>query len=288
MTKKQKKSDEALSQLAKNIKALREMFGESQEELALILELKSKSTICQYENGDRIPNLIIAGKIAEHYRISCDELIYRNFSNVVLYENEEYCVNDHLSDLTKAFPLVIPDESTANSFFINGFKEHQELYNRINEHQSIEWEHIEKIMKNYSKSETEEPAINIVALFMLLKVLLDKQDGNIKIDGILNTQQLLRERYLYDPYSDYVFKINKDGTFNNENLNSFITEVLEYAHDFDKHRDLYEYYIALKFIFNITDNDIGREACKREGEIIMRELANTGNTYASKIFEIKI
>jgi hypothetical protein len=93
---------------------------------------------------------------------------------------------------------------------------------------------------------------------------------------------LLRRDYL-----DYVFKIDKDGTFNNENLNSFITEVLEYAHDFDKHRDLYEYYIALKFIFNITDNEIGRDACARVGEILLRELVNTGNKYASQVCEIK-
>ena len=288
MAEKQIDSNDSYSLLSKNIKALREQFGESQEELALILDLKSKSTICQYENGTRIPNLIVAGRIAEHYRISCDDLIHRDFSNAVFYENEEYCAKDHYSDLTKMFPLATPDESSADSFFINGFKAHQLFYNRINEHQSISGLHFDSIMNNYTKSENKIVVINILALYMLLKVILDKQDYNINTDANYNTQQILRERYLYDPYSDYVFDMDKEETFSNEEINPILTELLEFAHELVEYRDLYEYYISLKFIFNITDNDIGREACARVGEIIMRELANTGNTYASQFFNIKI
>ena len=282
------KNKKNLTTLAKNIKALREQFGESQEELALILELKSKSTICQYENGTRIPNLIVAGRIAEHYRISCDDLIHRDFSNAVFYEKEEYCAKDHYSDLTKMFPLATPDESSADSFFINGFKAHQEFYNRINEHKNIRWEHIGKILDNYCESQDINVTINIVALYMLLKVILEKPDGNIKLDDKFDTQQLLRERYLYDPYSEYSFRMDEEESFNNEDLNSFLIEGLEYAHESDKHRDLYEYYIALKFILNITDNEIGRDACVRVGEILLRELGNTGNTYAYQLCKIKI
>lgn len=281
------KNKKNLTTLAKNIKALHEQFGESQEELALILELKSKSTICQYENGSRIPNLIVAVRIAEHYRISCDDLIHRDFSNTVFYEKEAYCAKDHYSDLTKMFPLATPDESSADSFFINGFKAHQEFYNRINEHKIIRWEHIGKILDNYCESQDIDVTINIVALYMLLKFILEQPVNNIKTDAKFNTQQLLRERYLYDPYSDYDFDMDKEKSFSNEELNPLLTTGLECAHKLDKHRDLYEYYIALKFAQNITDNDIGRDACKRVGEILLRELENTGNPYASRIFEIK-
>lgn len=82
MSKKAEKPENI--KLAKNIKFFRELNGESQWDLALALGFDSKSTISMYENGGRVPNAVIVSKIAEHYRITENEL--KNGVNFSLYD----------------------------------------------------------------------------------------------------------------------------------------------------------------------------------------------------------
>jgi len=56
------------------IKAKREQFGMTQQELAEKLFV-SRQTVCRWENGSRCPDLIMAKKIALVLDISLDELI---------------------------------------------------------------------------------------------------------------------------------------------------------------------------------------------------------------------
>lgn len=65
-----------------NLKQLREQAGLSQAELGSMVGLK-QTTISQYENRTRQPNLVIAKKIADVLNISLDELVYS-----ITFQNE--------------------------------------------------------------------------------------------------------------------------------------------------------------------------------------------------------
>lgn len=58
------------------IKNLREESGLTQLAFAKILNINN-STLCQYENGDRIPSDDIKGRIADHFCVSMDYLMGR-------------------------------------------------------------------------------------------------------------------------------------------------------------------------------------------------------------------
>jgi transcriptional regulator with XRE-family HTH domain len=62
--------------LGEKIKELREAHGLTQEELATALGL-SRPTITKYERGDRVPDLIIATRMAEYFGVSLDYLVGR-------------------------------------------------------------------------------------------------------------------------------------------------------------------------------------------------------------------
>lgn len=62
-----------MSQLAKNIKKLREKYGYSQPELAQRLEI-SRSAISMYENGNREPNLEVLEAMCDIFNVSMDYL----------------------------------------------------------------------------------------------------------------------------------------------------------------------------------------------------------------------
>ena len=58
------------------IKNLREEVGLTQLAFAKILNINN-STLCQYENGDRMPSDDIKGRIADHFCVSMDYLMGR-------------------------------------------------------------------------------------------------------------------------------------------------------------------------------------------------------------------
>lgn len=65
-----------MSNLGKRIKYLRESQDLSQKEFAQILGVQN-STLCQYENGTRIPGDDIKVKIADYFNVSMDYLYGR-------------------------------------------------------------------------------------------------------------------------------------------------------------------------------------------------------------------
>ena len=69
-------------QLAKNIKSLRTAYGETQFELALSIGIEAPNAIANYEKGERNPKPEIRKKIASHFRVTEDELLHTDFSNL--------------------------------------------------------------------------------------------------------------------------------------------------------------------------------------------------------------
>ncbi len=68
---------------AKNLRALRKHFQQSQQELADLLDYRSFTTIQKWEDGSSVPPLEILQKLAGFYHLSVDEFIYGelNFKN---------------------------------------------------------------------------------------------------------------------------------------------------------------------------------------------------------------
>ena len=62
--------------LGTRIKNLREESGLTQLAFAKILNINN-STLCQYENGDRVPSDDIKIRIADYFRVSLDYLVGR-------------------------------------------------------------------------------------------------------------------------------------------------------------------------------------------------------------------
>lgn len=71
-----------------NLRCLRRMNRESQEELANYLGYKSFTTIQKWEDGTSIPSLPVIGKVADHYNIPLDVFCNENLSEIMVLQKK--------------------------------------------------------------------------------------------------------------------------------------------------------------------------------------------------------
>ena len=75
--------------LHRNIRSLRKANGASQLELALAIGVSGSSTISNYEAGRNNPDLDLCLRIAAHYGVTLDALVYGEFEGALPEESEK-------------------------------------------------------------------------------------------------------------------------------------------------------------------------------------------------------
>lgn len=93
--------------LGTRIKNLREESGLTQLAFAKILNINN-STLCQYENGDRVPSDDIKIRIADYFRVSLDYLVGRtNQREQLPTKGGELNAPDGYDKLTSANRMIV-------------------------------------------------------------------------------------------------------------------------------------------------------------------------------------
>jgi phage repressor protein C with HTH and peptisase S24 domain len=67
--------------ISQNLKLLRKSVGNSLEDMADLLMLKSKSSYKAYEEGKALPDIHKLMKLASYYDVSLEDLVYRDLSS---------------------------------------------------------------------------------------------------------------------------------------------------------------------------------------------------------------
>ena len=116
--------------VGKNIRSLREFYREKLEDLAFNLDI-DVSDISRYENGKRYPNHKTLEKIARHYCITLDELIYGDFSRLrsdFLQFTDPQKINE-LSDTL--FPIVCSEKALRDEWFQKAYMIHIRIFEHL-------------------------------------------------------------------------------------------------------------------------------------------------------------
>ena len=110
-----------------NVKCLREAYRLTEEQLAYAVGV-TRQAICNYENGTRIPNRDIIVKLANHFQITENELIYGDFSNMT-YPGKKLEDTKAIKESVDTFlPLISSENALINKSFRNAFASHQAIY----------------------------------------------------------------------------------------------------------------------------------------------------------------
>lgn len=139
--------------LGLNIRGLRKTFKETQRELAEAVGLDKGQAISNYELGERVPERDILLKIAKHYRVTENELLYGDFSQMKKIINvpvaDEYYQKTMIE---KVLHIKVSEHALENVEFKEAYELHNKLYENVIKGTDVDIEEIEKCVGLYDSA----------------------------------------------------------------------------------------------------------------------------------------
>lgn len=281
---------------ASNLKHLRKIFGETQEDLADFL-FTSKSAISNYENGLRFPDEDVLNKISKHYQVTLSQLLNEDLTvTPSLFDYIKGLDEDSCHLLNRIFiPFKLKDSLTSKEYK-KAFEEHLKLlYGSIEEKETVDIGFIidvyEESIGNYDKPIF---LLNFLSFYFFIGLsFLNTSDDTLDLEQLksyLRTKK--RNKKDVKKVLSNLFYLESDE-FGNENVDSeslkefdedllFIIEILKKT----QYSDVAYYYFALRYVCNIPNNSENRATNRLIGMTLINDLAEINNKYANKFIAI--
>lgn len=277
--------------LGSNIRSLRNAYGQSLLDLALDIGV-GVSAISQYENGKRIPERDILIKIAKHFKVTENELLYGDYSN--LKDLTSAPVNNSAYDIAtidKMLPILHSEEAEQNADFKKAYELHLKLYEYLMQNTIVDEAQVNACIASYkiaSKSGVREATANILWWIMLFGLVLSYINPRLIacIESLRGKETTMKEvigAYLYSPEDEedesYIEIQKERADFIKENEVDLLVNIALLKTS-DKYGPLGDYYLALCYMFSLRDNDMSQEMNSTIGYEMMRIYRMLGNPYA--------
>ena len=277
--KKITSSNTDLPQWAKNIKLLRKCRGELQFQLGNIIGYSDK-TISAFENGRNTPNEETFIKIANHYEVSLDMLLHEKLTKrIISQRNEIIDTSKQITWVNGFFVRVKSNKALNDEWFIKATECFDKLLS-INTISSIlVRESFEKCknayFNSYKHSHIIAGAANTLMVIFLeyayLKVPFEMYGKGVirnKDIELLSNKEISQEQIHFIKENEDVFEECLRALRNNPNT-----------------IDLYEYYLALKYLCGMITNDETRETNNAIGLALLMEYYTLDNKYVERLLD---
>ena len=268
-----------LPQWAKNIKLLRKSRGELQFQLGNIIGYSDRA-ISAFENGRNTPSEEIFTKIADHYEVTLDMLLHEKLTKKIISQRNEIidismqttwfnalCVrvksnralnDEHFIMATDCFEKLLSINTISTIFIRESFEKCKNAY-----------------FDSYKHSRIIAGAANTLMVIILEYAFLKVPPEMYGKDVIRNKDiELLSNKENSEEQMDFI-KANED----------IFEECLRALRNNPNTIDLYEYYLALKYLYGMTINDETRETNNAIGLALLMEYYTFDNKYVERLFD---
>ena len=258
--------------LGRNIRGLRVAYGETQEQLSETIGY-SKNAVSNYENGIREPEQDTLAVIAKHYSISVEELLTSNFSAL-----DNITINQDIfwDNIDVLLPVTCSDTALQNKNFKKAYDVHRKFFDQLRKSNMDGIDNITICFNEYFEAYEDsnskvESAANFIGLWFLFMLML-------------NTLNVIKERSAalmqVVPRDDRAKRIME--SINDLEIDKMLINFIITVKKSKEWYELADYYIALQFVWNLADNELGVEINRRIGIEMMYAFAKIGNPYASQ------
>lgn len=273
--------------LGKNIRSLRVAYGETQEKLSEIIGY-SKNAVSNYESGIREPEQDTLAAIARHYSVSVEELLTSDFSNIGKIMVNQAVFWDNIDIL---LPVTCSDSALQNENFKKAYDAHRKFFDQL---KKSDMDGIDNVMISFNEyleayedlNSKVESAVNFIGLWFLFMLMLNtpnviKERSAAVMQVVSRDKSAKRILENIDPSFEKEAKEIRDD-IDDSGIDEIIIDFIATAKKSKEWYGLADYYIALQFIWNLADNELGAGINRRIGIEMMYAFAKIGNPYAAQ------
>ena len=277
--------------LGRNIRSLRNAYGQSLLDLALDIGV-GVSAISQYENGKRIPERDILIKIAKHFKITENELLYSDYSNLrdlttAPVNNKAYT----LAMVDKMLPILHSEEAEMDPDYKRAYELHLKLYEHLIQNTIVDEAQVDTCITSYetaSKKGIREATANILWWIILFGFVYSFVNPRLlacieSLHGKETTMKEVISAFLYSPEDEedevYIELQKEKANFIKENEVDLLVNIALLKNS-ATYGPLGDYYLALCYMFSLRNNDMSPEMNSSIGYEMMHIFRVLGNPYA--------
>ena len=281
-------------ELGKQIRALREAYGETQLELAAALGYDSPTTISMYENGWRGRDKYdVVSKIAAHYRITEEALLHRDYQTVSYMD---LMIDDPVilgQTILRILPIQYSKTAGKNPAFLKTWKQHKQAADTIIRSMQFQGQAFQECMEGYRnifESKRLPEAANML-WWLLVASLFHRYpkipEGLRELGkGKITKREFFREYYLVSDAaaigSEYVQDDNTDKEMILKNIGE-AEELLRLLYEMPDSYKIADYYAVCILRFGLIKSPFFTSVAFSEtGEEMLRMLTRIGNPYAAE------
>ena len=278
-------------QLAKNIKSLRTAYGETQFELAMSIGIESPNAITNYEKGARSPKPEIRKKIASHFRVTEDELLHTDFSNLRFSPNAFNDKEKMVEMALLTFPVLSSKDALKNNSFHKAYDAHMRAIESMKAGKEYSETDVNICFDLYfdaaEKDDIPEASANLLWWLLIYEIGM-KNPWMLKIAEALNnssdkSSKLLKSYYLRDMSEDAT---DSDATeieqSEMDDFDEVIKEILKELKQDRRLSSLADYYLVLRYRLGCINNELTEDMNRVIGGEMMLAFAELGNIYAKR------
>lgn len=280
--------------LLNNIGYLMNAYNETQMDVAYSIGLNSPNSISNYLKGTRYPKKEIREKIARHYRITEEELMYSDFSGLD-FDMDQITDIEKMKEMSLTlYPIVCTEKALNDSLFKAGYNAHFRAVDAMKNGKEYSQEDynicINSYAESYDKNSIPESLANILWWYLIIEMANKKQK---LLEGVkalnqkeIKNKEFLKTYHLQDCSEDLesdMFEVDQEDDL--RELDEAIIELIKELKQYIGFVPLADYYIALRYISECVSNDLTDAMNKSIGEEMMLILVRLGNEYAIKYLE---
>jgi len=276
------------NRVGKNIKKLRQAYGESQQNLADAIHV-SPSAIANYEKGDRVVDIQKLQAIALRYRYPVEQLIRISMSP--RKQKSNFIVSKKITEMFKTiFPLFCSEKALEDSSFKRAYKYNIKIWEAIDRGVEPEHEDIERCLDSYyislEESQKTESIANLLSMFFFIAVCATADENDIRINEALRNSFITGDA-IETKFFTRVRKHDNDAERKKISceFNEIIIPLIVRLKASPEWIDLAHYYVALRYYFGMVDNNISDDWNSTIGQEMMRSLQDINNKYACNLIK---
>ena len=284
------------SEIARNnLKFLRKSYGLTQAELSKNLDF-AQNGISQYETGARPLGYEVAGMFANYFEVPFEMFGNKNLSEIMII-NSSIDVKDVLEVVDIIFPVFDSNKAKEDKYFKRGFdvlstiikKAKAEIitgeigknWNRevVENNREATKEKMDNcvsdFINSYNSFHTLESIANLVGVMILVYApLFDKEI--LEKGEVMLTKRKIDSKYLLSKQKEN----NSEKVKFIEEFDECITDGIKILKKYRKGSELGDYYLAIRYIFNVVNNEYEKDINNMIGEEMLNALVELENKYA--------